>query len=194
MNILSFLYDKWSLPISKVIPESILSESNVSDVLVIGGGPAGTTFASTMRSRGWKVVLLEKDHHPRFHIGESLLPMNLPILERLGVLDEVRQIGVPKMGADFTLGNSGSDYQTFHFSRALGESPDHAFEVRRAEFDNLLFGNCQRLGVDAREGTRVTGVDRLGDSHFLVRSVNEKGARQEWQTRYLVDASGRETL
>jgi 2-polyprenyl-6-methoxyphenol hydroxylase-like FAD-dependent oxidoreductase len=163
VNILSFLYDKWSLPISKDIPEPTLSESNVSDVLVIGGGPAGTTFASTMRNHGWKVILLEKDHHPRFHIGESLLPMNLPILERLGVLEEVCQIGVPKMGADFTLGNSGSDYQTFHFSQALGESPDHAFEVRRAEFDNLLFRNCQRLGVIAREGTKVTGVQRLGD-------------------------------
>ena len=91
-----------------------------TDVLVIGGGPAGTTFATLMQNRGWNVVLLEKDHHPRFHVGESLLPMNLPIFERLGVLDEVRAIGVPKMGADFTLGNSGQEHQTFRFSEALG--------------------------------------------------------------------------
>ncbi|MDZ4729188.1 MAG: tryptophan 7-halogenase [Xanthomonadales bacterium] len=55
----------------------------LADILVMGGGPAGTTFATLMQQRGWKVVLLEKDHHPRFHMGESLLPMNLPIFERL---------------------------------------------------------------------------------------------------------------
>lgn len=191
---MAFLYDKWLLSFSKETPEFILNEVNLSDVLVIGGGPAGTTFASTMKMRGWNAVLLEKDHHPRFHIGESLLPMNLPIFERLGVLEEVRKIGVPKMGADFTLGNSESGYETFHFSEALGKSPDHAFEVRRAEFDELLFLNCQKLGVDAREGTRVTSVERQDDGRFRVCSVDEEGHQQEWMTRFLVDASGRDTF
>ncbi len=71
------------------------------EVLVIGGGPAGTTVSSILKNKGHDVVLIDKDKHPRFHIGESLLPMNLPILERLGVLDEIRDIGLRKNGAEF---------------------------------------------------------------------------------------------
>ena len=92
---------------------------NKTDVLIIGGGPAGSTFAAMMKEQGRDVVLLEKDHHPRFHIGESLLPMNMPILERLGVMDQIEAIGVPKLGADFTIGNSGDQERTFYFRDAL---------------------------------------------------------------------------
>lgn len=71
------------------------------DVLVIGGGPAGSTAAALLAERGYRVTLMEKAHHPRFHIGESLLPANLPLLEKLGVADEVRAIGMEKWGAEF---------------------------------------------------------------------------------------------
>src|SRR3546814_19310744 len=71
------------------------------DVVVIGGGPGGSTAAALLARRGPKVIALEKARHPRFHIGESLLPMNLPVFERLGVLDKVRALGVFKPGADF---------------------------------------------------------------------------------------------
>jgi len=73
--------------------------AGMCDVLVIGGGPAGTTMATFLTRMGWKAVVIEKDRHPRFHIGESLLPMNVPLLDRLGVLDEVKRIGLPKFGA-----------------------------------------------------------------------------------------------
>jgi len=72
------------------------------DVVVIGGGPAGTTAAALLAEQGHRVLLLEKDAHPRFHIGESLLPNTLPTLERLGVLAQVEATGVHKPGADFT--------------------------------------------------------------------------------------------
>jgi flavin-dependent dehydrogenase len=168
--------------------------TNKFDVLVIGGGPAGTTFGSLMKMRGWNVALLEKDRHPRFHIGESLLPMNLPILERLGVLDRVRAIGVPKLGADFTVGNSGAPHQTFHFREALGDSPPQAFEVRRSEFDQLLFENSRQLGVDVREGMCVTAVERDSTGQFLVEARDESGAVHRWESRFLLDASGRDTF
>jgi len=168
--------------------------TNKFDVLVIGGGPAGTTFGSLMKMRGWNVALLEKDRHPRFHIGESLLPMNLPILERLGVLDHVKAIGVPKLGADFTVGNSGAPHQTFHFREALGDSPPQAFEVRRSEFDHVLFENSRQLGVHVQEGMCVTAVERDSRGQFLVEARDESGALHRWETRFLLDASGRDTF
>jgi 2-polyprenyl-6-methoxyphenol hydroxylase-like FAD-dependent oxidoreductase len=69
------------------------------DIAVIGGGPGGSTAATLLARQGYKVIALEKAHHPRFHIGESLLPMNLPVFQRLGVLDKVRALGVYKPGA-----------------------------------------------------------------------------------------------
>jgi flavin-dependent dehydrogenase len=168
--------------------------NNKTDVLIIGGGPAGTTFATSMKANGWNVTLLEKEHHPRFHIGESLLPMNLPVLERLGVLDEIRSIGVPKLGADFTIANSDNEERTFYFRDALGKSPPHAFEVRRSEFDQVLFENSRKSGVNALEGMKVTKVSRAPNGTHEVIAIDEQGDEHQWTTRYLVDASGRDTF
>ena len=167
---------------------------NRIDVLIIGGGPAGSTFGTLSRRRGWEVVLIEKDHHPRFHIGESLLPMNLPIMERLGVLDDVNAIGIPKLGADFTVCNCGLDEQTFYFEDALGASPPHAFEVRRSEFDRILFEHCKKAGVRTIERATVQQCRRLDNGSHEVDVVDRNGEQQTWETRFLVDASGRDTF
>src|SRR6201997_1184424 len=108
------------------------------DVVVIGGGPAGGPPAARLARRGYEVIPLEKAHPPLFHIGESLLPMNLPLFERLGVLDKVRALGVYKRGADFEADNARG-YNTFAFERALGRSPPHAYQVWRQDFDQMLF-------------------------------------------------------
>src|SRR5258708_15513187 len=89
------------------------------DGTVIGGGPAGSTAAALLARRGYRVVALEKAHHPRFHIGESLLPMNLPLFERLGGLGNGRAPRVYQRGADFEADNEHR-YNTFAFERALG--------------------------------------------------------------------------
>ncbi|MEO6365050.1 MAG: NAD(P)/FAD-dependent oxidoreductase [Luteimonas sp.] len=157
------------------------------DVLVIGGGPAGTTAATLLARKGWRVTLLEKARHPRFHIGESLLPMNMPILERLGVLDQVRAIGVLKLGADFP--TDTGQYNVFSFKRALGAKSDFAFHVKREEFDQLLFEHARTEGVDAREDMPVDRIAFDNDGALTVHA----GTRQ-FRPRYLLDASGRDAF
>ena len=160
---------------------------------VIGGGPAGSTAAALLARQGHKVIALEKAHHPRFHIGESLLPMNLPIFERLGVLDKVRALGVYKAGADFEADNARG-YNTFAFANALGHSPPHAYQVWRQDFDQMLFNNARDCGADTREGHEVVAVDHAGPrlSHLEVQA--DDGLRYRIEARYLVDASGRDTF
>jgi flavin-dependent dehydrogenase len=165
----------------------------IQDAIVIGAGPAGTTIAALLAGQGRRVAVYDKSEHPRFHIGESLLPGNLPILQRLGVLDAVRDMGVRKPAAEF-ITQSGIR-QVFPFHRALGDTPDHAFQVRRADFDELLARNCQRLGAQLHEGCEVLDA-RLasrGGEH-VVRVRDASGSEHEVRCRYLVDASGRDGL
>ncbi len=163
------------------------------DVLVIGGGPGGSTAATLLARRGYKVIALEKAHHPRFHIGESLLPMNLPVFERLGVLDKVRAMGVFKPGADFEADNERG-YNTFAFARAIGQSPPHAYQVWRQDFDKMLYEHARESGADAREGHEVTGVEQRGPRETLVQVSTDGGRSYSVQARYVVDASGRDAL
>ena len=147
------------------------STAEQCDVAVIGGGPAGSTAAALLARRGYRVIALEKAHHPRFHIGESLLPMNLPLFERLGVLDKVRAMGVFKPGADFEADNERG-YNTYLFSRALGRSPPHAYQVWRQDFDRMLYEHARECGADAREGHEVIAAEQTGprDSQLEVRT------------------------
>ena len=162
------------------------------DVLVIGGGPGGATIAALLAARGCDVVLLEKARHPRFHIGESLLPLNMPLFEKMGVDDEIRRIGMPKYGAEFVSPWHG-DPVTFDFADAVDKSFPSAYQVRRSEFDHILFRNAVRKGVRAVEGCRATGVEfHAGGAR--VAAVQEDGMERGWQTRFVVDASGRDTL
>jgi flavin-dependent dehydrogenase len=167
-----------------------------TDVLVIGGGPAGSTIAALLARRGYHVTLLEKDRHPRFHIGESLLPANLPLLEQLGVAEQVRAIGMQKLGAEF-VSACGRRQQDFRFAEAWDKSMPYAYHVRRSQFDEILIRNAAHAGAHVIEGCRVRSVQLQAGAQqrgTRVEARHQNGRTQHWQARYLVDASGRDTL
>ena len=165
-----------------------------TDVLVIGGGPAGSTAATLLRERGHRVTLLEKDHHPRFHIGESLLPANLELFERLGVADEVRAIGMPKWGAEFVSPWHGRG-ENYLFADSWGCRQGHAYQVRRSEFDHILLRRSAAVGAQVIEDCRVERVEFLdAGGGVRVHGRHQDGRAQTWHARFVVDASGRDTL
>jgi flavin-dependent dehydrogenase len=173
---------------------SSLDSPSVCDVLVIGGGPAGSTAAALLAERGHSVTLLEKARHPRFHIGESLLPANLQLFEKLGVKDEIHAIGMEKWGAEFI--SPWHDYtQEFEFADAWDKSMPFAYQVRRSAFDEILIRNAARKGTNVIEGCRVSDVEFLPNAGgAVVRGQHDDGGAAAWRTRFVVDASGRNTF
>lgn len=164
------------------------------DVLVIGGGPGGSAVSTFLSERGWQVVLLEKDHHPRFHIGESLLPKSLPVFEQLGVKSQMEEIGIIKRGAEFVSKYHDGNSVIFCFSGARDKKNPYAYQVRRSEFDHILLKNSKKKGTQVFEGVRVTGVDFNSTGKPRVTAENEDGQVLLWETRYVVDASGRDSF
>jgi flavin-dependent dehydrogenase len=162
--------------------------------LIIGGGPGGSTAAALIADKGKDVVLLEKDAHPRFHIGESLLPRNIPILERLGILDEVASMGVLKPGAEFVSDENGRSVE-FNFARGLDREYTYAYQVKRADFDEALFANARRKGVRTYERTLVTDVVfGAAGERARVSAENSNHQPRVFAPRLVIDASGRDTF
>jgi len=161
-------------------------------IVVIGGGPAGASASALMARMGLDVVLLERECFPRAHVGESLLPGSIPILESLGVMDEVREAGFTvKPGATMIWGTEREPW-SWYFSETHASNP-HSYQVWRPEFDAILLNNARRSGVDVREGWQATRVVFGDDGSAIAvrcRPVDGSSDEIELPARFVVDASG----
>ena len=160
------------------------------DVVVIGGGPAGATAATLVAKQGYSVQLLEREHFPRYHIGESLIPETFWVLERLGMLEKLRGSRfVDKHSVQF-VSDQGKLSQPFYFADHKPHESSRTWQVMRQEFDMMMLDNAREHGVDVHEGVRVLDVLFEEGRAVGVRAAYESGEVREIRCRVVVDAAG----
>lgn len=163
------------------------------DVIILGGGPAGATAATVLAGQGLRVLVLEKARFPRFHVGESLLPYNLPLLEELGIAEEVRESGFPvKRAAQFWSG-AGRPGARLEFAKGTFTEHKHAYQVERSVFDERLLRHAQRSGAEVWEGCGYVSHTMTADAVRVV-CRDEAGETRELSAGFIIDATGMQAI
>lgn len=165
------------------------------DVIVIGGGPAGSTLAALLQRQGHSCLVLNSSKFPRYHVGESMIPQTYGTLERLGLLPKMRASHFPVKHSVRFVGRSGTEADPFYFSETIEGERAQTWQVERSEFDEMCVNLAIEAGAEVRTGARVLKVLFKGDQAVGV-TVQLDGDEQsrDIQARVVVDASGRTTF
>src|SRR5262245_18017698 len=164
------------------------------DVVVIGGGPAGSTVSTLLAQHGCRVVLFEREHFPRFHIGESLIPETYWVFKRLKMLDKMNASPFVKKYSVQFVNAAGKLSAPFYFHDNKPHECSQTWQVIRSEFDLMMLNNAREQGVEVFEGARVLEVLFDGDRAVGVRVQKEGGQPEEVRATVVVDASGQSTM
>jgi flavin-dependent dehydrogenase len=165
-----------------------------TDVIVIGGGPAGSTVSTLLAQRGIRVKLYERDRFPRFHIGESLIPETYWVFQRLKMLDKLKaSVFVKKFSVQF-VNSQGKQSAPFYFHDNKPHECSQTWQVIRSQFDQMMLENAAGQGVEVHQPVRVLDVLFDGNQAIGVRIQNEDGSQEEVHAKVVVDASGQSTM
>jgi flavin-dependent dehydrogenase len=165
-----------------------------TDVIVVGGGPGGSTCSTLIAQKGYNVQLFERDKFPRFHIGESLIPNTYFVFERLGMLPKLKNSHFVKKHSVQFVNQHGKLSEPFYFFDNKPHPSSQTWQVRRSEFDHIMLNNAREQGVNVHEEVRVLEVLFEGDKAVGVRIKTRDGNEQEVRSKVVVDASGQSTM
>ncbi|MBC8351688.1 MAG: NAD(P)/FAD-dependent oxidoreductase [Planctomycetes bacterium] len=164
------------------------------DVVVIGGGPAGTTAATLLQRQGHRCLVLESSTFPRYHIGESLIPHTHDTFDHLGLLPKLRASHFPVKHSVRFIPPSGKDATPFYFSETIEGERATTWQVERGEFDQLCQDNARDAGVEIRSATKVNNVIFDDEGAVGVRAQSDGQQSEDIAARVVIDASGRATI
>ena len=164
------------------------------DAIIIGGGPAGSTASAVLAAKGRRVILLEKDKFPRYHIGESLIPFCYFPLQRLGLIEKMKASHFTKKYSIQFVSSTGRQSHPFYFFEHMQHECSNTWQVWRGEFDKMLLDNAREKGVEVHEETLVKDVLRDNGAVTGVIATTQNGATQEYRAPITIDASGRDAF
>lgn len=167
---------------------------NLYDVIIIGGGPSGSTSATLLAQKGLKVLLLEKESFPREHVGESMIPLSYELLEKQGLIEDLKKISTRKPGVSFE-DKEGVNRSLWCFKNVIKDESYLSFHMIRSAFDKLLLDNSKKKGAEVREQYFVKNVvlDR-SDKIVEVFATNKNGVEEKFESKFIIDASGQSTF